>query len=221
MTNFLPVTTTIEHLLDREGDESFVTTPVDTLELGEDGIIGGSTKHNGQFVPAGKRDKSFTRTGPDQQQIFNHRQISIIDDLSLLEIADGLEIDGDITDRYFGETRTMFVARRIGVNIVTGGFSDGRELHEIEPTYYLGETDHVGKFAVSMLVICYNDPCPIPGRAMASVYPGASESMGRKFEEVAAACRGFVGIVASTGVFTTGSQVTLEMKPKVPREKTN
>jgi hypothetical protein len=214
-------TTTFEHLLIREDPDSLITSPPETNEivLTESGILGGG-KHYGHFVPAGVRNEGFHRRSQfsDWDMVFNHRQISIIDSKSLEEIGDGLDIDPDVVAREFDESRSLFIARRIGANVVVGALSSGEDFHDIAPPYHIGPFDEAELFTAAMLIISYNQPCVNPGRAIAAAYPGAGESMGLKFMEVAKAGRGFVGVVSLATRLHVGQEAMIVPLPKVPHE---
>lgn len=215
------VTTYFDQLLVRLEPESFVTSDVPRLFLNREGITGEvNAKHHGHFVKANVRNKGFHRKGDAENRdvIFNHSQISVIDLQSLREIGEELDIDPDIVARDFDETREQFIARHMGMNVVVGTLSSGEKLHDIAPPYHLGPFDDDELFTASMLVMSYNEPCVRPGRAIAEAYPGASESMGAKFVEVARARRGFVGVVSLAGRFTVGQQAMIVPLPKVPNE---
>jgi len=220
-------TTLIEHLLRRESPDQgdFVTTSVADLDIDDAGIVGpaGShDKHRGHFVRAGVRNDGFSRKGhrSERAEIFNHRQISIIDLASLAHIASGLELGPKIIRHQYGISPEEFVARHIGVNIVVGELDDGRSLNDLTPPYHLGTFDDAGNFDVSMLVVSYNEPCVIPGRAIGEAYAwGEGESMGRQFVEVARAHRGYVGITSMAGTLTVGREAMIVPLPQVPRDE--
>src|SRR4030095_16557509 len=131
-------TTSIEYLSLRRNPESFVTSRAERLVLDNFGIVSTfSGNHRGHFVRAGVRDEGFHRRGEESERDrkFNHRQLSIIDLASLDHVGDGLDIDPDVVVRRFGESRTTFLARHMGANIVFGTVSDGRTLNDIRPPY--------------------------------------------------------------------------------------
>lgn len=216
-------TTALEHLLIRREPNSFVTTPVEYLWLSAEGIVGEENyQHTGHFVTANVRNDGFRGRGDPllRQQVFNHRQISVIDSRSLEAIGDGLDIDPDVVAREYDQTRTLFLARHIGANVVVGAISSGENFHDIEPPYHLGPFDQEELFISSMLVVSYNEPCVNPGRAIAKAYPGSTEFTARKFVEVARACRGFVGVTSLAGGFRQNDEAMIVPLPKVPDETT-
>ncbi|HSX28871.1 MAG TPA: hypothetical protein VLF60_05480 [Candidatus Saccharimonadales bacterium] len=190
-------TAIVAGLLVAESADDWLTTPRKEIELERTGIVG-DRRHHSAAKPAGPRLPWL----PKGLLVANLEQVSMIDADSLQGIADEMEIDGDETKATFGEERLVFVARRMGINVVFAAFQGTEKI----PSFYdIPNSTHVGRLESGKMagavihIVRYNPACTHPGKRMAKdLIPDATHAqiteMGAQFKAAADLHgRGYVG----------------------------
>lgn len=193
-------TANVEALLLTDSSEDFYSSPRDELEFDEDGIIG-DQRHRGRTMTADVRIKSYPKK---QATVLNRQTVSLIDEESLDFIGDDMELDPNVIANRYEESRRMFLARCIGVNVVFDSFQGNNEIPEF---YDVPNATDVGPFdpethkfsAASLMITRYNPPCIHPGNKIEKYYPGAHEGLAQQFVRSAEGRRGFVAMVVMPG----------------------
>lgn len=196
--------------------EDFFTASRPELELDFDGIVG-EQRHRGRTRLADVRSKGHVR-GKDV--VLNTRQVSLIDDKSLENIGDYLEIDEAVVQGKFETTRQKFLARCLGANVLLANFRGTEYIPEFYDLPYMTDFGPYNpddqKFdATTIAVTSYNPPCIDPGRKIEQYYPLAREGMAQAFVRVAEHQRGFVGMVSRAGKIAVGQAVLFRPTPPV------
>lgn len=193
-------TANIEALLLAEDPEDFYSSPRGVLWFDEDGIIG-DERHRGRTMTADVRIKSYPKK---QATVLNRQTVSLIDEESLDFIGDDMDLDPDVIANQYEESRRMFLARCIGVNVVFNSFQGNDEIpkfYKVPNAADVGPFDpETHKFSdASIMIVRYNPPCIHTGNKIAKRYPNAPEGLAQQFVRSAESTRGFVGMVASPG----------------------
>ncbi len=163
--------------------EDFETAPLNALTLGYEGIAG--DRHAGKLRPSGAREPWY----PRGTEMANERQLSILAEDELGEIASRLEVDA---------VRPEW----IGGNIVLAGIP---HLSLLPPRTLL-----LFEGGVTIRVDGANGPCRQSGRGIARHYPDRSDiELG--FVKAARQLRGLVGWIERAGVIALGEAVTVRI----------
>lgn len=204
-------TATVEQLLIGSSHDSFCTTPVSELEIDHEGIVDEPrTKRRGLLMPADVRTR-----GVRKGTLVPHQQhLSVIDTGSLDAIAQGLEIDDEVTARNFDMSAKSFIASCIGINIVLS-MSEEQDLYRVPNGSIVGVVDESGYMEPAIQFSRYNAPCITPGKELASRYPGAHDNMASEFVRIAERCRGVVAAVYVAGLFRESDVVSLVPKQTI------
>jgi hypothetical protein len=167
-------------------DTSFVSSGVDSLTLGYDGIPG--DVHSGITRPSGSREPWY----PRGTEIRNERQISILSIEELADIAAALSIP-------------ELMPEWIGANIVIEGIPQLTALPPRTQLFFEG--------GATIRIDGDNGPCKIAGGSIAGHFDGRGDiELG--FVQAARGRRGLVGWVEKPGVIGTGSLVTARTWPQ-------
>ena len=163
----------------------FVTQPVECLELGFEGIAGDI--HAGHTRRSGGREPWY----PRGTEIRNERQLSIVSDRELSQIAELMGIES-------------VEPEWIGANVVITGVT---HLSMLPPrTLFFFEN------GVTLRIDGQNAPCRLSGRSLAHHAGLADRSAGEfKFPAVARRLRGLVGWVEKPGRLTAGESISIRV----------
>lgn len=170
---------TVRQVLKTEGADHFVTTACETLELTHEGIPG--DRHSGFTRRSGGREPWY----PRGTEMCNERQISILSEQELTEIAQRMEIP-------------LLKAEWIGGNILIDGIPD----FSLVPP----RTRLVFEGGAVIRVDGDNAPCRFAGQAIAENNPG-HEGLDLAFPKLARRRRGLVGFVEKPGVIKAGEKI--------------
>ncbi|MGD9915327.1 MAG: MOSC domain-containing protein [Rhizobiaceae bacterium] len=165
--------------------KSFVTTPVDALELGFDGISG--DVHAGATRRSGGREPWYRRGTPMR----NERQLSIVaaDELAVVAGRMGL-----------AEIRPEW----IGANLVLDGIHRLSMLPAGTLLFFAG--------GATVKVDFQNAPCRLAGRSVAENAGMADREAGAlRFAKEAKRLRGLVGWVEKPGRITAGEAISVRI----------
>lgn len=160
--------------------EGFVSSPVDHLDLTYEGILGDT--HSGILRKSGGREPWY----PRGTEMRNERQLSILADDELVEVAKELRIP---------ELKSEW----IGGNIVLTGIPHLSLLPPRTQLFFEG--------GVTIRIDGDNGPCAISGRSIAAQFDGR-EDIEFAFPKVAKHRRGIVGWVEKEGRISVGETVT-------------
>lgn len=182
MVDFIPATKksgTVSGLFAALGD-GFVSEPVERLELTYDGIP--QDNHAGKLRQSGAREPWYER-GTEMR---NERQLSLLSDEELAEVAGLMEID---------ELKSEW----IGGNVTFNGI----------PHFSLlpARTILLFEGGVSIRIDGDNGPCRFAGRSIADHVPGRDD-LELAFPNLAKHKRGLVGWVEREGTIEVGETVT-------------
>ncbi|WP_062112448.1 MOSC domain-containing protein [Aureimonas sp. AU40] len=166
---------TVGGLYRTEG-KGFVTTSVETLELGFEGIAG--DEHGGPTRRTGGREPWY----PRGTKIRNERQLSILSFAELGEVARDLDIP-------------ELLPEWIGANLVLDGIP---RLSHLPPRTLL-----FFESGVTLKVDGDNGPCRLSGRSIAAHHPGR-EDIEFSFVRAAKHKRGLVAWVEKPGRLSQG-----------------
>lgn len=165
--------------------DTFVTTPVDVLELGFEGVAG--DYHAGITRRSGGREPWYRRG----TEIRNERQVSIVSPDELAMIA---------TDMGIEEIRPEW----IGANMVLGGVPRLSMLPSGTLLFFKG--------GVTLKIDGQNAPCRLAGRSVAEHAGMADTEAGALlFPKVARRRRGLVAWVEKPGRIAAGEEVSVRI----------
>jgi hypothetical protein len=164
----------------------FETKPVDTLSLTYAGIPGDT--HGGLTRKSGAREPWYGR-GTEMR---NERQLSILGEEELAEVATGLGID-------------RLAPEWIGGNLLLSGIP---QLSWVPPRTIL-----MFPSGAAIRIDGDNGPCRQSGRAVAAKFPGRAD-LEFGFVKVAADKRGLVGWVEREGEVRAGDPVKVRIWPQ-------
>ena len=170
----------VEGVFRTRSADDFTTHPVQSLELGLEGIAG--DRHAGFTRKSGGREPYY----PRGTEMCNERQISILSVEELADLASRMEISD-------------LQAEWIGGNILVSGI---RRLSLVPP-----RTRLVFEGGLVIRVDGTNSPCRIAGAAIAERYP-EREGLDLLFPKVARRYRGLVGYIEVPGNASAGETVT-------------
>lgn len=164
-----------------EEGAKIISTPVDRVEVTEEGFAG--DRHAGKTRRAGGRDQGI----PKGTEVPNRRQVSIVSEEELAEIASRLGIP-------------RVKPEWLGANVSLRGVDD---LTELAPGSGL-------KFGggVELAIEGENSPCRAPGEAIAKQYPNR-QGLAARFPKDALHLRGLVGWVEQPGELAVGDSVRI------------
>lgn len=162
---------------------SFETVPVDSLDVGFDGIAG--DRHGGRTRRSGGREPWY----PRGTEIRNERQVSLLCPGDLNAIAAAMNLP---------EIRPEW----IGANLLVGGISDFTMLPPRTTLFFEG--------GVTIRIDGLNVPCRLSGRAIAARYP-EREGVDLLFVKTARYLRGLVGWIEKPGLVAVGETLKVHV----------
>jgi len=176
-------------LINRDRDSSLASTRLQSVSVCYSGFEGEA--HGGLTRKSCSRVKLQYEPGTE---IRNTRQISILSEEELRQIARSMEI-GHLEPEW------------IGANLLITGIP---ELTLLPPSSRL-----LFSGGVSIVVDMENGPCKFPGEIIDEHFPGC----GRRFAKAAQHLRGVTGWVECEGVLSVGDEVSLHIpvQPRHPR----
>ena len=160
-------------------DMSPVSTPMQHITLTWEGIQG--DKHGGLTIPAGGRSSLY----PEDAEIRNSRQLSLVSEEELEEIAERLSV---------AELQPEW----LGANISLSGIPN---LTQLAP----GTRLHFSQGA-ALVVESENTACTSPGRVVQEHFPDTS-GLASAFPKAALGKRGLVAWVERPGVIEVGDSI--------------
>lgn len=171
----------VASLLVTVGDDSFVTRPVDELQLDFEGVPG--DRHRGWLRGADARTPWY----PRGTQIRNTRQVSILAPDELREIAARMAVP---------EVR----AEWLGGNVVLAGIAQLSRLPAGTVVFFPS--------GAALRVEQINAPCRFAGASVAEHYPDRP-GLDLEFTKAAQGLRGLVASVEREGIVRAGEEATL------------
>ncbi|MTI04227.1 molybdenum cofactor sulfurase [Roseibium denhamense] len=180
MTRKFKVTGRVDGVYQTTRPEDFQTAKVDALEVTFEGIPG--DRHGGHTRKSGGREPWY----PRGTEMCNERQISILSDEELHQIAARMDIP---------ELKSEW----IGGNILLSGIP---QLSLVPPRTRL-------EFEGGVVIRIDGDnvPCRIAGTGIAGNFPGR-EGLDLLFPKVARRLRGLVGFIEIPGIIRAGETAT-------------
>lgn len=178
-------TVTIAGLFSALGN-TFVSSPVDHLDLTLDGIAG--DRHAGSTRRTGAREPWH----PRRTTIRNDRQLSILAQEELALVAEALGLD-------------LLPADWIGGNLLVSGAA---RLSFLPPMTRL-----MAASGATVTITAYNAPCRLSGRAIAERSGNPDHELA--FPKKASGLRGLVGYVERPGQLRVGDRLTV-VTPRRP-----
>lgn len=169
----------VEALLISPPDSYLPARTVDEVEVTWEGFVG--DKHSGLTM----RANSYQKRYPKGAEIRNVRQISIVSDEELAQIAASLGVP---------EVQAGWV----GANLLVSGIPDLTQLPSGSRLYFEG--------GVGLVVEGENLPCATAGGSVQEQYP-EREGIGRLFPKQAIGKRGLVSWVEKPGAIRVGESV--------------
>lgn len=164
-----------------------ISTRLERVRVTQKGFEG--DRHAGLTRPAGARDpKSLQGT-----EVRNTRQVSIVSEEELAEIARRLEVP-------------VVEPQWLGANLSLRGIRD--------LTLLPGGTRLAFSGGVQIIVEGENQPCTAPGKALAAQYP-EKDSLASRFPKEALHLRGLVGWIEQAGTIEVEEEV-LVLPPAPP-----
>lgn len=165
--------------------EGFVSSPVDSLDLAYEGIVG--DRHSGLTRSSGGREPWYKRGS----EMRNERQLSILCRDELADAAANMAID-------------RIEPEWIGANIVLTGVKD---LSRLPPRSLLFFED-----GATIKIDGQNAPCRFAGASIAEHYPDLDpNAVALAFPKKAVGKRGLVGWVEKPGLLSVGQKVTVQV----------
>lgn len=171
----------VNAILIADQPESFVTRriPKTTLEFG--GIRG--DRHFGMIVPSDSRQPMY----PKGTEIFNRRQITIVSEEELAEIAEGLGVE-------------YILPEWLGANLLLNGFPELTKLTMGSRLLFPNGT--------GLICMGENQPCIFPGEMIQRHYENHPK-LAAKFVKAAYKKRGIVCAVECRGEIAEGEEVQI------------
>lgn len=165
--------------------ESFVSTPVDSLDLTYEGIAG--DRHAGLTRSSGGREPWYKRGS----EMRNERQLSILCRAELADAALAMELE-------------RIEPEWIGANIVLDGVKDLSRLPPRSLLFFEG--------GATIKIDGQNAPCRFAGESIAEHYPDRDQkALALAFPKQAIGKRGLVGWVEKPGSIHAGQTVTVQV----------
>jgi hypothetical protein len=165
--------------------ESFVSTPVDSLDLTYEGIAG--DRHGGLTRQSGGREPWYKR-GTEMR---NERQLSILCRDELADAAEAMDLD-------------RIEPEWIGANIVLDGVKDLSRLPPRSLLFFEG--------GATIKIDGQNAPCRFAGESIAEHFPDRDQkALALAFPKKAIGKRGLVGWVEKPGSIRKGETVTVQV----------
>jgi hypothetical protein len=165
--------------------ESFVSSPVDSLDLTYEGIAG--DRHVGLTRSSGGREPWYKR-GTEMR---NERQLSILCRDELADAALAMELE-------------RIEPEWIGANIVLDGVKDLSRLPPRSLLFFEG--------GATIKIDGQNAPCRFAGESIAEHYPDRDQkALALAFPKQAIGKRGLVGWVEKPGSIRKGETVTVQV----------
>lgn len=166
--------------------EDFVSSPIDKLELSYDGVVGDF--HAGLTRKSGGREPWY----PRGTEMRNERQLSILSEEELKDIADGMNVD-------------TVEPGWIGANLVFEGVPNLSYLPPRTLIFFDG--------GVTLRIDGYNAPCRLAGGSIAKHLGVVADDYSRtdtalSFKDAANMKRGLVAWVEREGVVSPGETFT-------------
>lgn len=165
-----------------EGGAEIISTPLEQVRVTEAGFEG--DRHAGMTRPAGGRDPQSAQG----REVRNTRQVSIVSDEELAEIARRLDVPA-------------VEPHLLGANLSLRGIEDLSRLERGSRLIFAG--------GVELVVDAENQPCTAPGKALAARYPD-QDALATRFPKEALRLRGLVGWVERPGVIRLEEDVTVQ-----------
>lgn len=180
-------------LINSDRDTSLVSGPVDHVKVRYSGFEGEA--HGGLTRASCSRVKLQYEPGTE---IRNTRQISILSEEELRQVAENMEVD-------------RLEPEWVGANLLISGIP---HLTLIPPSSRL-----LFSGGVSLVVDMENGPCKYPGEIIEEHYPGR----GKLFPKAAYHLRGVTAWVEREGIISTGDEVILHVpvQPAHPEYSTS
>jgi hypothetical protein len=164
-----------------EDPHSLVSTRKEKVDIDFSGIIG--DKHSGLTCPSGGRTAFY----PRGTEIRNYRQISIISEEEMAQVAASLQV-AEIKPEW------------LGANLLVSGINRMTQLPPFTRIFFEG--------GVVLVIQRDNEPCAGPGKIIAAEY-GRPE-LGKLFISAADKKRGLVAVVEHSGVLRAGESLRAE-----------
>lgn len=165
---------------------SLVTKRKEIVRVLDNGLEG--DKHAGWFRGADARVKHYTKG----TKIWNSRQISIVSEEELKEVAEAMKIP-------------QVKPEWLGVNICLKGIP---RLSLLPPRTKIFIPDYYGGEDVGLFVTALNKPCTHPGAVIQDNYPDVN-GLECRFPKAAHNKRGVVAVVERGGRIKEGSTVSI------------
>lgn len=169
-----------------EDPHSLVSTRKDKIEIAFTGIIG--DKHSGLTYPSGGRTVFY----PRGTEIRNYRQLSIISEEEMAQVAAGLRV-AEIKPEW------------LGANLLVSGIKRMTQIPPFTRMFFEG--------GVVLVVQRDNEPCGGPGKIIAAEY-GRPE-LGKLFVSAADKKRGLVAVVEHPGEIRCGEDFRVEIPEQI------
>lgn len=166
--------------------KSFVTERKEVVRVFDNGLEG--DKHTGWFRGADSRAKHYVK----ETKIWNSRQISIVSEEELKEIAKIMKVP-EIKPEW------------LGANICLKGIP---RLTVLPPRTKIFIPNYYGGQDVGLFVTALNKPCTTPGAVIQDNYPDIS-GLECRFPKAAYNKRGVVAVVERFGCIKEGSPVLI------------
>lgn len=177
----LSVLCTVASVLIADERDSFVTRPLEHIEVTYGGIAG--DRHFGLTKPAGVRESMY----PRGTEIFNRRQITVVSVEECEQVAQALGIPA-------------VEPEWLGANVVVRGLPELTRLRSGSRILFPG--------GAGLLCEGENQPCRHPGNVIASHHPDML-TLSARFVEHAAKRRGIICVVERPGVIAAGDTASV------------
>lgn len=182
-----PLLKTLKEKQESPDGAYLLSEPVTSVEVTLEGFAG--DRHAGMTRRADARVPFY----PRGTEIRNSRQVSLVSEEELAELADALGVPA-INPAW------------LGANLVTRALP---QLSHLPPGTRLFFPD-----TATLVIADENHPCIFPGKALADHYPDA-RGIGARFVKAAQGRRGLVAWVERAGAISTGDTVTVALPPPV------
>lgn len=180
----------VEAVLIANSPNTFITNPVDKIELAYGGIPG--DLHFGLTKKSGVRESMY----PRGTEIFNRRQVTMVSVEECAMISDTLGV--------------AVLPQWLGANMVLRGFPNLTQLPSGSRIL----------FSSGAGVLCEGEnlPCKQPGMVIQGLYPG-HPTLTARFVPAAQGRRGIIGVVEQTGMVKTGdwARIAVYRPPQVKK----
>lgn len=182
-----PLLKTLKEKQDSPDGAYLLTEPVDAVEVTLEGFAG--DRHAGMTRRADARVPFY----PRGTEIRNSRQVSLVAEEELAELADALGVP-------------LIDPAWLGAKLVTRSLPQLSRLPPGTRLFFPAQA--------TLVVADENHPCVFPGKALAHHYP-ARNGIGGCFVKAAEGRRGLVAWVERAGTIAAGDTVTVALPPPV------